>query len=93
MREILLATARGLGELRVLEALDELMVGVCADRKTDCWYAVDCAIYFLELHEESAPAGKAEALLRLRLIADDYHKVLMAEALEEAAAAKESQLS
>lgn len=93
-RELMLAKAETTGEFEVLAELDDLMLDIKAENRNHRWYALDRVWDFLAAKEkEKACAKAAQAFSRLRLIAADYHDVLMVEVLEEAAAAKESWLS
>ena len=90
-REMLLVLAQTAGEFDVLTEFDELMSGFRAALQIDRLQAVDRAIHFLRDRKKSASACNAEALSRLRILAQDCYRVLTAEALEEAEASEKSE--
>ena len=90
-REMLLVLAQTAGEFEVLTEFDELISGFRAALQIDRLQAVDRAIHFLRDRKKSASACDAEALSRLRILAQDCYRVLTAEALEEAEASEKSE--
>jgi hypothetical protein len=89
-REQLQALAATPGEFAVLVEMDEVMLDINAENVNHRWDALDRAWDFIAAREKRACAGEARALLRLRVIAENYHQVLTVEALERVSAAEES---
>ena len=86
MRELLQGMATTAAGFATLVEMDELIADVRSENVNHRLFAVDRARHYLETQNKSPGAEGAQGLLMLRVMAELYHEVLVAEALAGAAA-------